>query len=202
MIDTIVFDVGNVLVEWNYSDYLDGLGFSPETKAAVINAVFENPVWNKLDQGTVSAEDALTSFISAAPEYEPEIRKAFAGCDACIHLFPYSVDWIKKKKKKGYRVLILSNYSEYLFEKTKGKMAFLPLMDGTLFSYRYKMVKPDAEIYRQLISMFDLVPEHTVFIDDRKENVDAAAAFGIHPVQFFGYEDARKKLEALGVTCH
>ena len=67
MIDTIVFDVGNVLVEWNYSDYLDGLGFSPETKAAVINAVFENPVWNKLDQGTVSAEDALTSFISAAP---------------------------------------------------------------------------------------------------------------------------------------
>ena len=53
MIDTIVFDVGNVLVEWNYSDYLDGLGFSLETKAAVINAVFENPVWNKLDQGTV-----------------------------------------------------------------------------------------------------------------------------------------------------
>lgn len=197
MIDTIVFDVGNVLVDWNYRDYLNELGFSDEAKAAVTRAIFENPAWGRLDEGTVSTEEALSSFIRTAPEYEPEIRKAFDGCEACISLFPYSVDWIRSLKEKGYRVLILSNYSEFLFEKTKDKMKFLPLVDGALFSYRYKMVKPEPRIYRQLIRMFDLVPEHTVFIDDLKANVDGAAAFGIHPIQFLGYEDAKKKLEAL-----
>ena len=197
MIDTVVFDVGNVLVEWNYLDYLDSLGFSEETKNAVVKAIFQNPVWNSLDQGTVSAEDALVSFIRTAPDYEQEIRTAFGGCENCIHLFPYSVEWVQSLKERGCRVLILSNYSEYLSEKTKDRMEFLPLMDGTLFSYRVQMVKPQPQIYRKLIEMFDLVPERTVFIDDMKENVDGAAAFGIHPIHFLGYEDAKEKLAAL-----
>ena len=199
MIDTVVFDVGNVLVDWNYLDHLDSLGFSQETKDAVVKAVFRNPVWRRLDEGTMTETEALAAFIRTAPEYEKEIRLAFGSCENCIHLFPYSVDWVQSLKEKGCRVLILSNYSEFLFEKTKGKMKFLPLIDGTLFSYRYQMVKPEPRIYRKLIELFRLVPEHTVFIDDLKENVDGAAAFGIHPIQFFGYEDAKKKLEALGI---
>lgn len=199
MIDTIVFDVGNVLVDWNYMDYLDQLGFSPETKDAVARAIFRNPVWGCLDAGTISTAEALASFIQTVPAFEKEIRTAFGGCEECIHLFPYSVGWVRSLKEKGYRTLILSNYSEFLFEKTKNKMEFLPLMDGALFSYRYKMVKPEPRIYRKLIELFRLVPEHTVFIDDLKANVDGAAAFGIHPVQFFGYDDAQKKLKALGV---
>lgn len=201
MIDTIVFDVGNVLVDWNYTSYLDRLGFSDEAKKSVISAIFQSPVWNSLDEGTVSPETALNQFIACAPGYEQEIRQAFSGCEDCIHLFPYSVNWVKSLKEKGYRVLILSNYSEYLFEKTKNKMEFLPLMDGTVFSFRHKMVKPQPQIYRLLIDSFRLVPENTVFIDDRQDNVEAAAAFGIHPIRFTGYSHAVEELRKLGISC-
>lgn len=196
-INTIVFDVGNVLVDWDYMGYLEGLGFSSEVREAVANVVFRNPVWNSLDRGTISLEEAMADCIRNAPEYEREIRTVFDGCEDCIHLFPYAVDWVRSLKERGYRVLILSNYSEFLFEKTRDRMDFLPLMDGTLFSFRYKMVKPEPDIYRKLIELFQLAPERTVFIDDRKENVDAAAAFGIHPIQFFGYEDAKAQLRKL-----
>lgn len=200
MIDTIVFDVGNVLVDWNYTDYLERLGFSCAAKEAVTTAVFQSPVWNSLDKGTISPEDAIGEFISRAPRYGHEIRQAFAGCEDCIHPFPYSADWIKSLKEQGLRILILSNYSEYLFDKTKDKMKFLSLVDGTLFSFRCKMVKPQPEIYRLLIDMFGLVPENTVFIDDRPDNTDAAAAFGIHAIRFKGYSDAVLELKKLGIS--
>ena len=63
MIDTVVFDVGNVLVDWNYLDHLDSLGFSQETKDAVVKAVFRNPVWRRLDEGTMTETEALAAFI-------------------------------------------------------------------------------------------------------------------------------------------
>lgn len=197
MIDTIVFDVGKVLVDWNYSDYLDRLGFTPREKEAVTAAVFENPLWAALDGGNVTPDDALNGFFRSAPGFRPQIRRAFAGCEDTISLFPYSVDWISSLKKRGFRVLILSNYSEYLFEKTKHKMAFLPLMDGALFSFQCGMVKPQPQIYRKLIDSFHLTPEHTVFIDDRPENTGAAEAFGIRTICFTDFESVRKKLEEL-----
>lgn len=197
MIDTIVFDVGKVLVDWNYSDYLDRIGLTPQEKEIASAAVFEHPLWIALDEGSVTPSEALDGFCRFAPGYESVIRRAFEGCGEAIHLFPYSADWVKSLKQRGYRVLILSNYSEYLFEKTKHKMEFLPLMDGALFSFQCRMVKPQPQIYQKLIDSFRLTPEHTVFIDDRPENTSAAESFGIRTICFEDFASARETLEGL-----
>ena len=112
-------------------------------------------------------------------------------------MLPHAVDWILDMKAQGYHVYILSNYGEYNFEKTKEKMKFLPLMDGAVFSYQCKMIKPNEDIYLHILDEYWLEPEETIFIDDRIENVETARKLGIHGVVFENYEQASAELKKI-----
>lgn len=197
MIDTIIFDVGRVLVNWDYLSYLERFSFGPEKTKKIAAATFESPYWRQFDRGTITPEALLTSFCSLAPEYEAEIKEVFAHMEDTITLYPYSVDWVRTLKEKGYHLYILSNYSEELFARTSCKMDFLPYMDGAVFSYSCKMVKPEPEIYQYLLRKFSLIPGNCVFLDDTPANVEAAKEAGIHGIHFTGYEDAVAKLKEL-----
>ena len=71
-------------------------------------------------------------------------------------------------------------------------------MDGGLFSYEVKQVKPEPEIYRSFFSRYpQVLPGESVFLDDRPENIRAAAAFGIEGILFQSREQAANELEAL-----
>lgn len=81
-----------------------------------------------------------------------------------------------------------------MYNQTKDKLAFLPLMDDVVMSYTIKKMKPDAAIYNYLCDENWLEPEESVFIDDRQENVDGAEAVGIHGILFKDYESAKQEL--------
>ena len=98
-------------------------------------------------------------------------------------------------KARGYHVYILSNYSENMLDQTKDKLKFLPLMDGVVFSYKIKKMKPDPEIYEYLCDEYWLEPEESVFIDDRPVNIKGAETCGIHGIVFRSYEQAKKELD-------
>lgn len=83
-----------------------------------------------------------------------------------------------------------------MLDQTEEKLKFLPLMDGVVFSYRIKKLKPDPEIYEYLCDEFWLEPEESVFIDDRAENIAGAEKCGIHGIVFTSYEQAKKELDA------
>ena len=70
-------------------------------------------------------------------------------------------------------------------------------MDGGLFSYEVQLIKPDRWIYEELLRRYQISPEEAVFFDDSLPNIETACSLGIHGIHFTGYEDARKKLEAL-----
>ena len=76
-------------------------------------------------------------------------------------------------------------------------MDFLFHVDGGILSYREKLIKPMPEIYERLIRQYDLVPEECVFLDDLQQNLDGAAAFGIHTILFQNREQAGSELEKL-----
>ena len=114
-----------------------------------------------------------------------------------VELMPYAEDWVKTLKEQGYHLYILSNYAEHTYQLSSHKMKFLPYMDGTLFSYVYKMAKPDREIYEKLCTMYQLNPRETVFFDDREDNIAGAGACGIHGILFQNHEQAKKDLETL-----
>lgn len=198
-IRNVIFDVGNVLMDFAWEEYLDGFGFPQEKRERIADAVFRNPVWNERDRGDRSDEEYLLSFIQEAPEYEEDIREVVRRSPECIHLFPYSETWLHFLQERGLRTFILSNYSQYMLDHTKNDMKFLKYADGAVFSCNEKQIKPEPDIYRTLLKRFGLIPEECVFIDDRKDNVETAVSLGINGIVFRDFRDAASQLENLGV---
>ena len=137
-----------------------------------------------------------------APEYELQIREAFARVGDTIELMPYTMEWLEELKTQGYHLYVLSNYGEYTYQKTEHKLAFLSYMDGAIFSFRYQTIKPEREIYERLLQEFGLKAEESVFLDDCPENVEAAKEAGFYGIQFRDYKQAKEELnQVLGKLC-
>ena len=197
MIKNVIFDVGKVLVEYDPDSYMERLGFDLKTRQAVNQAMFQNPLWEESDRGKLSTEELLEKFIFNDKEYKEEITKAYQTVGNTIELFPYSVAWIKELKQRGYRVYILSNYAEITYEQTKEEMEFLPYVDGAVFSFQCKWIKPEREIYEELCRKYSIEPRESVFLDDRLENIEQARNLGFFGIQFESYEQAVKELERI-----
>ena len=103
---------------------------------------------------------------------------------------------------KGYKIYLLSNYSDYLFNRhTEGK-AFLDYIDGKVVSYEVHYTKPQKEIYEILLSKYKLKPEESLFFDDREENVQTAVSLGISGCVVKSREHINKELEKLINECN
>ena len=200
MIKNIVLDVGRVLVEWQPKELMEKLGFADETVDALMNALFASGLWNETDRGVLSDEEFLTLAINKAPEYEAEITLFWNNVDKAIWQYPYVKSWIGAIKKAGYHVYILSNYGSWTYEKTKEEaLDFLEYVDGAIFSYQVKMIKPDAGIFHALFEKYGLQAEECVFLDDLPANIEGAKAVGMQGIVFAGVEQALEELAKTGV---
>lgn len=202
MIRNIIFDVGKVLVSYEPDAYMASIGLDETARDAINKAMFENELWNRSDQGLGTPEEFLQQFIAQAPEYEEQIRRVHETVGGTIELLPYVMDWILELKERGYHIYILSNYSENMLNQTRDKLEFLPLVDGAVFSYAYRQLKPERDIYLTLLDEFWLEPEESVFLDDRPENVQGAEKLGIHGILFQNYEQAKAELDVLLEKLH
>lgn len=199
MIKNIILDVGKVLVEWDTEYAFREMGLDGEIGRAVAAATVASPDWNELDRSLLTDEEILAKFIANAPEYEKEIRMVWDNIALPIWQYDYARPWILAMKRNGYRVYILSNYSRYTYEHTGEALSFLEDVDGALFSFQVKQIKPEPDIYRSLLAKYSLIPQECIFLDDRRENVEAAEAQGIAGIRFTGYEEALLELKRRGV---
>lgn len=199
MIRTIIFDIGNVLVDFRWKEFFQDRGFEGERLARIARATVENPDWCEYDRGVLSDEEILQLFINKDPELESEIKATFENFGEMVRIRDYAIHWVKELKEKGYQVLYLSNYSEKMEREGKGALDFIPYMDGGIFSYKEKVIKPEAEIYERLIERYNLIPGESVFLDDTLVNLTAAARKGIKTILFQSREQALLELKKLGV---
>ena len=183
-IRNIVFDLGKVLLSYDWESYLESFKFDKKTYEIMADAIFRNRVWEMGDEGIVTPDEWIELFVKNAPLYEAEIRDIFSGIKKTISPMDYTNDWIQYFKNKGYHLYYLSNYSEKLYIETKHDMKFIEEFDGGIFSYRVKCIKPEEKIYRILLDTYQLNPKETLFFDDRKENVSTAIKMGIQGVVF------------------
>lgn len=200
MIKNIVLDAGRVLVAWQPKQLMKELGFSDEIIVRLSKALFESGVWNEADRGVLSDAEFLDLAISQAPEYEKEIRLFWNNIDKAIWQLTYTREWIRGMKQNGYHVYVLSNYGNFTYEKTRETaLSFLEDVDGAIFSYQVRMIKPDAEIFQALFKKYGLTPEESVFLDDLPANVEGARAVGMKGIVFTNLKDALVELQKLGV---
>ena len=197
----VVFDIGNVLADYRWYAFLQDKGFSPEMIDRIAGVSTQNPAWDEFDRGVLSSREVVESFIRLDPEIAAELHRAFDDLSGLLHLFPYSIPWIQRLKSAGYHVYYLSNYSRKAIRDCPEVLEFLPFVDGGIFSCDVKVIKPDPAIYHKLLETFRLIPEETVFLDDRQENIDGACRAGMKGIRFRSYEQAVQALAQLGIRC-
>ena len=198
MINTIIFDIGMVLVYFRWKELYAELGFKGEKFDIIANATVHNPWWNEFDKGLMSVEDVVEKYAQEAPQYKEDIAKIYEHTEEFIELFEYSIPWIQELKEKGYKVYVLSNWSEPAYEANKDThLRFLREMDGGILSFREGMIKPDRKIYQLLCDRYHIQPQEAVFLDDNLANIKGAEEFGLHAIHFRNYEQAKKELDKL-----
>lgn len=193
MICTVIFDIGNVLVKFDWKTYVYGT-FDTKTADALAEAIWASGHWDEFDRGVLSDAQIIELMVEEAPEYRSEIHMVMDHVGGFLEQFEYAKNWIRELKDMGYQVLYLSNYGEFQMEKNPQVLDFVPLMDGGVFSCHVKLIKPDPEIYRILCEKYDLDPQECMFIDDNAANIAAAKEFGLHAVLFEGYEKSYREI--------
>ena len=198
-IDTVVFDIGNVLTDFAWKEFIASKGYDEQMVERIGKASVESEDWVEYDKGNLTNDEIIERFVENDPEIAEDIRKVFVNIDGIILKREKTIPWIRALKAAGYRVLYLSNFSKQALEGCPDAMAFLEETDGGILSYRDHFVKPYPEIYHLLEERYDLVPEKTVFIDDTKVNIDACLKLGWEGIVYKDYEQVEKALFAIGV---
>lgn len=199
MIRNIVFDIGNVLTNFRWKEFLMDKGFDGEMIRRIARASVENPLWQEVDRGVWDQEKLMREFIKLDPEIEAELRLAYDVICGMVTPRAYAIPWIKELKEKGYGVYYLSNFSDKAYVDCADALEFIPYTDGGILSYRERMVKPEPEIYRLLLERYGLKAEECVFLDDLEVNVEAARKEGFAGIVFETKEQAEEELARLGV---
>lgn len=198
MIDTIVFDLGNVLVDFHPTQGMEELGFSKEAIEAFNQHIFPT-IWEKCDEAPYSLEEVKKIQKAAVPGYEGEVDLLWSdrNVQKLTSVYEYSKDWLSDLKNRGYKIYILSNFGKQAFEINSQIYDFLQYTDGRVMSFEESMIKPNPKLYQCLSDRYGVRLEHAVFIDDRLINVEGARNCHMKGILFENYEQAKKELEIM-----
>ena len=198
-IDTVVFDIGNVLTDFAWDKFLVFKGYDDKMVERIAKATVYSDDWVEYDKGNLTNEEIIARFVENDPEIRSEIEESFKNIDGIILKREKTIPWIRALKAAGYKVLYLSNFSKQALEGCPDAMAFLDETDGGILSFREHVVKPDPAIYNLLVSRYNLTPSKTVFIDDTPVNIEAAKNLGWKGIIYRDYNQVVDELATLGV---
>ena len=194
-IDTIVFDLGGVLIDWN-PDYVFGKVFPTEEEMRWFYDHICTPEWNEEQDAGKSLIRATEELVKKFPEHEENIRMYYGRWEEMlggpIH---ETVDVLKHLKyKTNYRLYALTNWSAETFPVALDRYEFLHWFHGRLVSGQEKIRKPFTEIYELLIKRFDIIPARSVYIDDNKRNLFPAKELGFQVIHFQSPKQFKQEL--------
>jgi putative hydrolase of the HAD superfamily len=180
MINTIIFDFGDIFINLDKQATVEGL------KKLGLKEWNEdlNQLNMQFEKGEIPQEEFLLGIQKHIPNASfVEILEAW---NAILLDFPlYRLEFLQKLSKK-YRLFLLSNTDSIhieTFEQETGisfYSDFYQCFEKVYFSFEIGMRKPDAGIFNYLIQKHELSVKNTLFVDDKKENTDAALSLGFH----------------------
>lgn len=195
MIKNIIFDLGNVLLNFEPEKYLAELGYQGQLKEKLKNEIFKTKEWLQLDRGTISQAEALKIWQQRNPELEKEIAVVMSEWKKILTVKKDSLEILKLLASKNYDLYVLSNFHQKAFSYVSNKYDFFDYFKGKVISAEVGMLKPEAEIYEYLLNEFNLKAAETLFIDDSKKNIEAALKLGIRVIHFKNAEDLAAELK-------
>ena len=199
MIKNIIFDLGNVLINFKPYEFLLRFTNDKEYIDKFISKVTRSKTWLELDRGTESLENARTIFISKYPQEKDFIELFFDQWMDMLTPIEENIEILEELKELGYNSYILSNYIIEAFSYVSSKYSFLSLFDGQIISGVEKVIKPEKAIYELLLSRYNLAPEESLFIDDILFFLKPAKKLGMKTIWNRPETDLREELKKLNV---
>lgn len=198
-IKNIVFDFGGVLIDWN-PHYLYRQIFDEEQDMLWFLENVCTPEWNlELDKG-YPFHKAVSELQQKYPEYKGPIKAYHEQWHEMLGgEISDSVKILNDLQSRNYPVYGLTNWSSETYPIAYKNYDFLKSLDGIVVSGEEKMVKPDPKLFRVLIERYHIKPEESLFIDDKKENVEGARQLGFLGIPFTSPGDLRRQLKTLQI---
>ncbi|MFH4968964.1 HAD family phosphatase [Gaetbulibacter sp. M240] len=200
-IDSIIFDLGGVLIDWNPEYvFLEAFDGDREKMTWFLNTICTSD-WNEQQDAGYPLQKATEDLVKQFPEYEKYIRMFYGDWPKMLGgSITETVDILKAlKQTKKYKLVALTNWSSETFPIAKKRFEFLNWFEGIVVSGEEKTRKPFKEIYEICLNRFKIHPEHALFIDDNLRNIKAAEKLHINAILFEDPKQLRNDLEQFNI---
>ncbi|OIQ74915.1 alpha-D-glucose-1-phosphate phosphatase YihX [mine drainage metagenome] len=196
--EAVIFDIGNVLIEWQPERHYDRV-IGEAARKRLFAEVDLHGINDQVDRGA----DFRATIYGAAEDYPAHAVAIRMWHDDWMHMaspaIPRSVALLRALRAKGVPVFALTNFGVGTFEIARKAYPFLEEFDRRYVSGHMQVVKPDPEIYARVEADCGIAPGRLLFADDRQDNIDAAAARGWQVHLFDGPEGWAKRLVQAGL---
>lgn len=197
-VKAVIFDIGNVLIEWQPERFYDSV-IGQERRTRMFDAVDLHGMNDRIDRGgdfkSIVMEEA-----ERTSEWRDEIQMWYSHwIDMATPAIDHSVRLLRALRRKGIPVFALSNFGIRTFEIGVENYPFLEEFDRRYISGHMGVIKPEPAIYEMVEADCGVPPEALLFADDRHDNIDAAAARGWQTHLFDGPEGWAARLVGEGL---
>ncbi|MDJ0627834.1 MAG: HAD family phosphatase [Rhodobacter sp.] len=197
-IDAVVFDIGNVLVEWHPFRPFDRILGEAQRKALFAEVDFMGAN-ERCDLGA-DIVDEIEALARAHPDKRDQVM---IWLDRYMEMLapelPHSARMLRALRARGQAVFALSNFGHRTFVMSEEVYPILTEFDRRFISGQLGLMKPDPAIYARVETETGIAPERLFFIDDRQDNIDAAAARGWQVHLFTGEAGLAERLVEEGL---
>lgn len=195
-IDTIIFDVGRVLVALNFEPLLNC--FAGPTKSLTMPEIIAAIDLEAHERGEFSGDVLVDRLHGLTPHLERhQLHQGWLGMFEPIH----EMFSLARQLKDRYRVCLLSNVGDLHWAHLNEQYDLIGTVHDVMPSFQTGAIKPDERIYELAEQRFNLTPQRTVFIDDLLPNVNTARQRGWHSIQHQSPQLSIQALRELGVEC-
>ena len=197
-IDAVVFDIGNVLIEWNPERFYDR-AIGPDRRRAMFAELDLHGMNDRVDRGETFHE-VIMEWAEAHPHWRAEILMWHDNwLDMASPAIPGSVHLLRRLRSRGVPVFALSNFGIQPFATAEPVYPFLTDFDRRYISGHMGQVKPEPMIYEMLEADCGVAPDRLLFTDDRADNIATARARGWQVHLFEGPDGLATRLIAEGL---
>lgn len=200
MIRNVVFDMGGVLIHYEFSRYCRRYAAEDADHALLMDELFGSTEWVQLDRGSIEQGQAIRSICSRLPErLHGAVGEILNNWHAGATPIEGMDALVRRIKTAGYGVYLLSNAAKTVHAYAPNLPGY-DCFDGLFISADWHLLKPEVAIYRAFCDEFRLNAAECIFVDDLSINVEGALHAGMYGIVFRG-DAARleRELAARGV---
>ena len=166
MIKNIIFDLGNVIINYNQKQIINNFTEKEEEIKYIYNEIFNSPEWTLMDLGNITNDEAIEIINKRNGfKYEKLTQNFLREWYKKQPINRDIVELAKRLKERGYNLYVLSNMANLTYEYFKND-EFFALCTGIVISAHEHIKKPDEKVYKLLLERYNLIAEECLFIDD------------------------------------